>query len=377
MRRILSYICLVLILGLIPLSQFALSGLPVDTGAYAGKKYAGWNGVLQAWICCNWSPGGSFISWLNNCAAEFEKQHDGVYIEFTPVSAETMNSMRDCGLPLPDMVFFSPGVLTDASLFSEAEIPAVLRTELQDSAHAVPVAMGGYIWVYNPALCEGPPADKAGALPMTIPADDDGHSFATALVGLISGSTPAQIELPDAGIDLGLPANAADRTLTIADDALDRFIEGELPYLPVSQKELARLVQLQEDGRGPDWQCSTGGEFSWADQLLLGAALLQDNDKEKLCSEFIDALLEEEAQTALKEIGAFSVTGKMIHGEFSPYVQMDAQLCSRPLAVMEFFSEHSIGNTAEIIRAYCLGEAGARETIAKLGLSFSLHIHPN
>ena len=306
MRKMLSFICALILAALLPAAFFAVKQLPVDGGRLAAEKYAGWNGVLQAWVCSRWSCSGSFITWLNGCAAEFEKDHDGVYIEFTPVDESALHS----GIRTPDMIFLSPGI-PDAG------------------GDALPVAMGGYIWVYNRALTDAPPEQNITLLP-----DEPGRSFTRALQALMSGEPDAEEKaLPDAGIDLGLPASAA--AVNVDPDALDRFIDGELPALVVSQKELAKLIRLRDDGRGPDWACAPTGDHAFTDQVLLAAVSRGTDEasiqKQELCEAFRAQLLGDEAQAALAGIGAFSVTGETIYPGHSPYAPLDALLHSRPV----------------------------------------------
>lgn len=388
MRKALTILCALIAAALFPIAALISRGLPADTGSYVEQKYAGWNGVLQAWVCCAWNPGGSFISWLNGCAADFERAHNGVYIEFTPVDEAAMREMLEGKLRRPELIFFSPGVLTDSDGLNVLDYPNRLRGDLRLDNHALPVAMGGYIWVYNTALANGAPA-RNEALPLTSLTDGDGRSFAPALIALLSDPLEGdarEIPLPDVGIDLGLPANAqpgeaADNSIVMqTEDALERFIRGELPRLAVTQAELSRLNRLRESGRGPDWACAASGQFAWADQLLLLGSVHPDGtaaaEREALAGEFVASLFTEKAQQALAKIGAFSVTGDTIHSAASVYAQLDGLVASRPLAAPELFRAYS-RDGAETVRAYCAGQCAEEEAFARLGLEASLPIHPN
>ena len=185
MRKALTVLCALITAALFPIAELISRGLPADTGSYVEQKYAGWNGVLQAWVCCAWNPGGSFISWLNGCAADFERAHNGVYIEFTPVDEAAMREMMEGKLRRPELIFFSPGILTDSDGLNALETPGNLRMDLRLNNHALPVAMGGYIWVYNTALADGTPV-RNKALPLTSLTDGGGRSFAPALIALLS-----------------------------------------------------------------------------------------------------------------------------------------------------------------------------------------------
>ena len=339
MKRLLHLICLLAVAALLPAALLISRGLPADTRPYVEQKYAGWNGVLRAWICVDWECAGSFTRWLNGCAAQFEKSHDGVYIEFTPVHVEVLRQMRDSGIRPPELILFSPGTMDDLSCLKEVDTPDALRSELRGIyGNAYPVAMGGYIWAYNRELTDGAPDSAFAALP-----DDATRSFSAAAVALLSNTfsedSPSEGVLPDAGLDLGLPTSAMadDGTPTIADDAMDRFIRGELPAVVVSQAELARLIRLRDAGRGVDWDCVTSGAAAYTEQLLMLGVVAQSGDasaeREALAERFAAGLLEYDAQAKLADIGAFSVTGERIYSDFSAYAQLDALLNGLELIV--------------------------------------------
>ena len=324
MKRLLHILAgiliLFLILSVLPLSQ----RLPGNSQPLVEKKYSGWNGVLRAWVCSRWSCSGSFITWLNRCAAQFEKGHPGVYIEFTAVSEAALNEAGADGLRAPELLFFSPGTLASPSDLETA--PSHPNPALQHE-YALPVCMGGYIWVINTAICETIP-DAA-----VHPADTPGQSFSMASAGL--KDTITDLVLPDPGIDLGLPAAAGtSRTL-------DDFIDGNIPALIVSQRELSRLIQLRDAGKGPDWRCIPSGSYMYADQLLLGGVVShQDADADartSLARSFLQFLLEEECQRQLSSIGAFPVTSATAYPAASPYATMEGLLRSLELAVPPYF----------------------------------------
>lgn len=363
MRRILSYICALMLLALFPAAVHFAGFLPVDTGMYIAEKYAGWNGVLQAWVCCDWNPGGSWISWLNRCAAAFEKDHEGVYIEFTPVSRQVLAAMEDSGMRLPELVLFSPGALADAHLLAEVEIPQRLRSDLRLSSRAIPVAMGAGVWAVNPEgeggwVCS---PDSAAFLP-----------------GLLSGGDGEEPPAPEApGLDLGLPAFAGGDGVEICEDALDRFMGGEASRIAVGAGELARLSRLRNEGKGPDWQLQACGEFACTDQLLYIGVTRGDEAPRSLAREFIVHLLAAESQAALAGIGACSAAGEGVHPAHAPQAEMEALLLSRPLAVCPPFSEHSPEKAAAIVRSLQQGICTPRQAAAKMGLEFSLPNYPN
>ena len=372
MKRFLHVICLLIAAALLPAALLISHGLPADTRPYVEQKYAGWNGVLRAWVCVDWECAGSFTRWLNACAARFEKNHDGVYIEFTPVQAETLGHLVDSGIRPPEIVLFSPGTLRDLSALKAIDVPNALRNDLRNiRGNAYPVAIGGYIWVYNRELTDGTPGSNIALLP-----DNAAHSFSAASVALLSDSRDEYSfddVLPDVGLDLGLPANAtteaSDDPVTIDGDALERFIRGELPAVVASQAELARLIRLRDAGRGPDWDCAASGAASYTDQLLLLGVVAQSGDaaqeREELAESFAAGLLEYEAQAKLSDIGAFSVTGERIYADFSAYAQLDTLLNSRELIVARNPLRTS-PDCSGLLRALADGSIDAASALAQL-----------
>ena len=329
MRKVFSFICALILTALTPCAWIACKSLPVDTGRYVAQKYDGWSGVLQAWIFCDWECGDSFISWLNRCAAQFEKAHEGVYIEFTPVSRDMLQQLGASGIRSPELVFFPPGVLEDAACLEIIGFSEMLREELRLDERALPVAMGGCIFAVNRSLAEG--IDPGAVI---VP-----EGFEKETAALLSGGTePGEIEMDDPGLDLGLPAFAQKYEMDIL---LDRFMGGELPILPVSQGEIAKLARLRDNGKGPDWELIPSGSYAYTGQLLLAGLTEGTGDRFDLARSFARMLLEDDCQQKLSDVGAFSVCGQAIYKSHSPYAPLDALLQSLPLSVPPLFSEHS------------------------------------
>ena len=379
MRKSLQLLCLICVLALIVAAARIFPRLPADSQPYVEKKYAGWNGVLRGWISSEWSCGGSFVRWMNACAAGFEKRHEGVYLEFTEVDAAAMADLGDSGIRPPELVLFSPGVQADAARLLPLDAQAALNC---GSDRALAVAMGGYIWVYNRALCDGAPTINDQDV-LTLLPDGGGRSFSAAAVALLSGESDGgeEITLPDPGLDLGLPAMAQSGVELIqSEDALTYFINGKLPWLVVTQAELARLIRLRDAGRGPDWACAATGEVACADQLLLLGVVDQSDEageqREALAAEFAAYLLGEDCQKKLADIGGFAVTDVQLYSSHSAYAPMEALLRSRALAVPDAFSEHSVADAGAIVREFLRGNIGAEAALMWLGLEIEGYESP-
>lgn len=306
--KILSFICL----GVVILSAIQLAGkLPADNGAYIEKKYSGWSGVLRGWVYSDWKCAGSFISWLNSCAAEFEKQHDGVYLEFETVNRQALDAP---GLHPPDMLIFSEGAI---------------------DMEAAPIARGGYITVENPS------ASNTAVSPDHI-------------LPMIAMHAEEEIDVPDSGIDLGLPAISTMQGIEIREDAFQEFMNGGLGRTIIDQAQLSKLIALRESGRGPEWKCVAQGRYNWRDRRLMLGIKAVDDAQRQLCGEFLSLLLADDQQAALGMIGAFPVTEICAYDSFSPYHAMEQQMrLTKPLFQKP---EHSASALEDLVRKARYGE---------------------
>ena len=79
MRKTGSVLCMLLAsLAVLAAARLAPE-LPGNARTYIERKYAGWNGVLHAWVYEGDGCGASsLLGWLDNCAAAFEKAQPGV-----------------------------------------------------------------------------------------------------------------------------------------------------------------------------------------------------------------------------------------------------------------------------------------------------------
>jgi len=338
--KIISFICLICA----AMTALNVAGrLPVDSGRYVAKKYSGWSGVLRCWVYADWDCAGSFVSWLNGCAGEFEQAHEGVYLEFEPVDAAAIAAMDS--LHPPDMIL-SSGPLPTAQLIPLA--PAGLRCGLDDvgGGYGRPVAMGGYVRVENPSA--------AGF------AIQPGH--AGPMLAMWEAAPTAETE--PGGIDLGLEVMAQATAIGISEDAFQRFMNGELGGTIVDQGQLAKLIALRDAGLGPDWRCRTGGRYAWVDQLLMLGVMQGEAEVQALCRDFADHLLTEACQGALGRIGAFPVTDATACNPFSAYRAMEAQLQGATLLIPR--SEHCDGIAGALVREVTAGQLTAEAAIAEL-----------
>lgn len=296
MKKLRTAVCLAIICACLPGILLSAKRLPRDNRALVEKKYAGWSGVLRIWAFEGWTGGDLMAGWINGCASAFEKSHPGVYIEVTYPGAEAVQQLGRTGVRAPDMVLFPPGLM---------DSPQGLAA-LSDGSHACAVALGGYAWAVNDAA-EG----------TAIPPDEDWRSWTRAAESLGEpGAIIEEIEIEPPGIDLGLPAAAS------AADALTRFMNGELRAVPVTQREIARLLRLQDQGRGPEWRLQCSG--AWTDQVMYLSIVA--GGQEALSQEFLAHLLSPECQARLARVKLLSATASP--ADYSPGSAMEAMQLS-------------------------------------------------
>ena len=107
--------------------------------------------------------------------------------------------------------------------------------------------------------------------------------------------------------------------------------------MPVTQREIARLQRLSDQGRGPDWTIAAGAEFT--DQVLYLSIVDAGGEQQPLCSEFLALLLSDECQALLSDYAAFGVTdAPCAFASGSPYLPLDAALRSENAEAAPAFS---------------------------------------
>lgn len=332
MKKFRTILCLALIALCIPAILRASHTLPADNAALVAEKYAGWSGVLRIWSYEGFTPGDSFTGWLNQCAALFEKSHPGVYVQTRPVSLDVLRTMGQSGVRPPDMLIFPPGALDSSEGLAPLSDPNV-REPLKScgGGRALPIALGGYAWALNTTLLPSLPAAWTPDQ-YALPADEPHRRWSAAahhLLQITASMEETEIELP--GVDLGLEA------LAPATSPLDRFTSGALPALPVTQREIARLQRLSDQGRGPDWTIAAGCPYT--DQILYLAIPVSDSsDRQSLAEAFAHHLLTDACQSLLADRAAFSPTNAPAQWRAnSPYLLIDAALRSPAVQIMPAF----------------------------------------
>lgn len=333
MKRLMCILCAIMTFLIACAALHTISKLPADNKAHIEQKYAGWSGVLQAGVCSRWQPGGSLVRWLNRCAADFEKKHDGVYIEF--IECEEMEIPGIFEIYTPDIFFFSPGVITDASAASSVQT----------------VCMGGYALIYNRNM------DNMNSLENIQP-DTNASCYSAAAIALHGADIESEKLQIDTAMDIGLEASASDA------DIFSRFVSGEIPCIAASTKDISRLQKLSDAGKGPDWKAVCPGGIAFTDQLLymMTPAALPSDGRNKVIEEFAAYLLTDKCQGYLSDIGAIPVCGERSYPSHSPYAVVEASL-SGEIITPPVFSEYCASDSAAIVRSFQAGEMDKAQAI--------------
>lgn len=380
MAHNLKKVCVITLLAALIGAVFWARDLPLPREGALEEQRAGWCGVLRMWVCEGWEPGsGSLVPWLNAASEAFERGHDGVYVQITPVTLPTLRSFNYAAENPPDLILFHPGALDSPEDLLKTEENPPLNASLQryGGGYALPVAVGGYALAVS---------GDAGDSPLTVPLDADALSYSAATAALLAGDAVSEdgeaAPRGQYGVDLGLPSPTQAPTAERAprrremipapgsarsDSAYARFARGEVCRTVVTQREIRRLQLLDDSGRAPDWRVLTVGEV-FTDQLaLVGVVDIERNDlaeRQALAVAFRDFLLSDARQAALAKVRAFRVTpGSALYAGQKGFSQLEAALAESPLVLPDAFGSGWRAGAANALDALLRGEGGAAERI--------------
>lgn len=296
-----------------------------------------WSGVLRVWACADAAFGiESSEIWLNSRAAAFEALHSGVRIQITSVDRDVLSSYNTADYP-PDILIWTPGMLSETGAISSLSIDAVLIDGLERTGttgtetKAIPIAMGAYFWIAADKTCpKRPGTDPAAVYTPQAPADSPAHSYSAALLAMYSGTQSTALpQTVYPGADLGLPdasptqpedsppTEPLHRPIAFPDDILSAesvrsmFTSGQADAIVSTPQQLRRIESLASSGKVPDYSVYPGG-IPFTD-LLAMASLVQKTGPDasetmRLSEEFIRFLLTDESQETLADSYAFRVT---------------------------------------------------------------------
>ena len=402
-RRIGMYALVFALLAGLP----RILSLPPSPPAHlAARKYEGYAGVLTLWVCEEWS-GGTLMTWLNSCLTAFEKAHKGVYVQATPVCAQTMACFAASQVASPDALLFSPGLLENAQGLSPLTDAPGLRQELArmgrtgEGLYALPVALGGYGLALNRALLGALPGDwsaleapagRRDAALLNVPADGECASWSAALIALFSGTYAGEDGAPPRageGVDLGLPtvSPAAQETPTprLLENALPAVLPGDFRQrdsvyaaftgaqaaaIPVTQRELHRLALLSDRGKSPDYFAAVSGT-AFTDQAALFAISAGERPDRQariaLCEALLTHLLGDGMQEKLASARLFrAAQGAPLYPAGSDMGILEAHLAGGELLVPPAFSSAWRQEARELCDRMQSGALSPRQALGRL-----------
>lgn len=383
MAHFLKIICAFTVLAALSAAVLWARHLPLPRGDALNEQGQTWCGVLRMWVCEGWEPGaGSLVPWLSAASSSFERKHDGVYVQITPVTLQTMRSFNYAAENPPDLILFHPGAFDSPDDLLKTEDNPPLNASLHGygGGYALPVAMGGY------ALID---AGSGKESPLIVPTDAGALSYSAATAALLVGD-PVWEDGTAAprgqyGVDLGLPSEtqapilelAAQRREIVpapgsarAENAYAQFTRGEISQTVVTQREIRKLQLLDDAGRAPDWRVRVVGE-TFSDQLaLVGVVDIARDDlaeRQSLALAFRDFLLSDAQQAALAKVRAFRVTpGSALYAGQKGFSELEAALAENPLVLPDAFGNGWRARASDALDALLRGEGGAKEKIANL-----------
>lgn len=354
----------ILLLGCVFLIIFAainiLNVFPLPKDDILKEKTTEFSGVLRLWISEENSPASQGLSsWLTKESTRFEKKHDGVYVQITPVSRETLSSFSYAAELPPDMIVFSPGMLESAQGLIQIEIPSVLREEFLGSASdfSVPIAMGASFWAVREGI-DPPLTGKTLLFEKKL-----SHA---ALYALRQDLSEKQSPGMQYGVDLGLPLYEEEENIIMKDAGEIRpgtesrilensylsFIKGEGDAVFLSQKELLLLINASA---APEIEIAATGEI-YIDQLALFAVTdTKSGEGRRICEAFLHHLLSEDAQKRLEPTKAFSVTGVQLYAGKTHFQEIEMLLSGAKIHPAPAFSEES-PNTENLLTSVLRGD---------------------
>ena len=331
------------------------------------EKTSGFSGVLRLWISEENSPSPNGLSaWLTRESVQFEKKYDGVYVQITPVSKKTLESFSYAASLPPDMIVFSPGMLSTREGLFQAGSSAGLREEFQNyaSGSCTPIAMGASFWAIRTSDAS-PLSGKTLLFEKGL-----AQSALYALKRDFSGEQSPGMRY---GVDLGLPIYEKDEKIIavetgeiipgkdsfISENALSLFIKGKGDALFLSSKKLPSLINATA---APDFNVLMTGEI-YAELLSLFAITdTKSAEARAMCEKFLEHLLSEEAQKRLESSKAFSVTGAQIYAGKAHFQEIEMLLSSQKIIPAPAFS-HDPETAESALASVIRGEQRAGDSL--------------
>ena len=306
---------------------WALPNLPVKPQT---QQPNGYQGVVEMWNVESFEGGvGSREAWLVNRAAKFEAANKGLFVHVTTLTVEQLESKLAEGQRF-DMVCFSRGV---GSLVKDRLAPFkgsvnsikdnyLISGQVEGSVYAVPVYSGAYCLF---ARTEQLSADRLLADALSAKFTRKVGKNIVELQPLVCGFTPYNSPLSALALSGGKGKASVDEAITQY-QAYEKFVANQTAVtLLGTQRDMYRLGQRESNGK-IDKLCYAplGG---YTDLVQYVAVSSSAGDKAESCSQFIEYLTSNEAQSTLVNLSMFSVLEQTFYTS-DRYAQCETALSS-------------------------------------------------
>lgn len=364
------------------ISAYGLSSrLPIPKKTSGKNEKSPFSGVLRLWICEKTPVGGKNLSaWLNSESAKFEKKNDGIYIQITPVSEETMANFACKTEYPPDIIVVTPRVLADDTYLLPLRNLAARTSHLPSSSSALcPIALGASVWAVNTEkVTDGTLSGKTLYISKSVSA----LSASAALFEEASkNQTAPSVRF---GIDLSLPVpeeeNIGSEETVIREiipgsgsmrtgNALSSFIKGKCDAVLICMSELSTLLNASA---APDFELKFSGVRYTEDAAFFAVTdtdKTSDPVKQAVCVKFLDHLLSGDAQSRLAAVNAFPVSDcASLYSGRKGFYETEMYLSEGKILLPEPFGIKNTASFEEALDGFLSGKGGAADFLEK-------HIH--
>ena len=276
--------CIFIITGI-----YSLKILPSDSAYLIEKKYSSWTGVLHVWVTKDTNS----TNWLNACAAEFEKENPGLYINIEEVPLTAISNISKTNLTLPDIIIYPISLSPDTSSIIPVTRYYPLRQGIKQNPYATPILLHAKFWIYNTSSIEAFPTDTYDLKTTCNP--EDLNSLVALCTGLRSENQAPQ-SLP--GLDLGLNTDSAPpsissgniecRTgpnLTLSETPENLFISGQ------SSAFIGGIDDILKLPSSISYSAILTGDYVYTNSAVMFSILNKENPHTAACSAYLDTLM--------------------------------------------------------------------------------------
>ncbi|MGI5899568.1 MAG: hypothetical protein ACOX8S_06535 [Christensenellales bacterium] len=354
-------IALVAVVALISAAGFLYGRLPPRPREdMLSRQPPIYEGVMEIWLSETFQPGkGSYLRWLLNSAAIYERQNPGSFIDVKVVAPQVAKELIARGEELPDAILCSGGVISGteisvAKLLLAQEddwgVLPVLESAVSQGGklYGIPISAGAYTILYNKdrlaqaGINDRITAENIGELHQgatSRPRRSASYAISCPRTEYISYSSALLYMIDLSTVDMGiLPPNIFTVEAKFA--WADFVLEKRSAAYVATQKEVFRIRELEAGNNAFAWQVHQE-PCLYTDQLLSLHMFktAESDEKQSALNLFAEILLSEQRQKALADIGAFSVLDEFeyIYPAGSSMHTMEAGIKSADIIVPNMF----------------------------------------